>query len=184
MKLGIYRHFKGKNYRVYGEVLNAVTDKVEVIYRALYGEYNFYAREKDNFCEIVNREGYDQKERLVCINHKAYLFTHQPERGNVYTNEVATFIGSLITKFTTEELQMGYEFYLRAPIEEDGVLVTYLCKPFKTLVKITMELDGTFKGYEFMEESIELINDPENVGKDIEQTFNNHVLCFEGKLPL
>jgi hypothetical protein len=50
---GLYRHFKGNNYEVIGEVTHSETEEQLVLYRALYGERGLWVRPKTLFCETV-----------------------------------------------------------------------------------------------------------------------------------
>jgi len=54
---GIYRHFKGNDYEVIGEVIHSETEERLVLYRALYGEYQLWVRPKALFCEHVIVKG-------------------------------------------------------------------------------------------------------------------------------
>ena len=58
IKKGLYRHFKGKHYRVWGEAEHSETGEVMVIYQAMYGAYKVYVRPRDMFTERVERGGY------------------------------------------------------------------------------------------------------------------------------
>lgn len=53
---GIYRHFKGKMYRVIGMVTHSETLEELVLYQALYGEMGFWVRPVAMFDEIVMHE--------------------------------------------------------------------------------------------------------------------------------
>lgn len=53
---GIYRHFKGKMYRVIGMVTHSETLEELVLYQALYGEMGFWVRPVAMFGEIVLHE--------------------------------------------------------------------------------------------------------------------------------
>lgn len=54
IRKGIYKHFKGKLYRVLGEGLNTETMEMYVIYEPLYeNEYNLFVRPKWMFLETL-----------------------------------------------------------------------------------------------------------------------------------
>lgn len=55
---GVYRHFKGKEYQVIGLAQHSETRETLVVYRALYGEGDLWARPASMWCELVQREGY------------------------------------------------------------------------------------------------------------------------------
>ena len=54
---GRYRHYKGKYYEVIGTATHSETEETLVIYRALYGAYDLWARPLDMFTEKVLIEG-------------------------------------------------------------------------------------------------------------------------------
>jgi hypothetical protein len=69
LKLGKYRHSKsGKEYEVLGVGLHSETQEPLVIYRALYGEGQFWVRPLNMFLEIVEVEG-KKVSRFVFINN-------------------------------------------------------------------------------------------------------------------
>jgi hypothetical protein len=68
LKIGKYRHSKsGKEYEVLGIGLHSETQEQLVIYRALYGEGQFWVRPLNMFLETVEVEG-KKVPRFVFIN--------------------------------------------------------------------------------------------------------------------
>ena len=57
IKLGKYRHFKGKEYEVIGIAKNSETLEDMVIYKALYGEGELWVRPASMWNETVERDG-------------------------------------------------------------------------------------------------------------------------------
>ena len=53
VKRGIYRHYKGKDYEVYGVAVHTETKEKLVLYRSLYGSYRLNIRPLKMFCENV-----------------------------------------------------------------------------------------------------------------------------------
>lgn len=52
-----YRHFRGKKYRVLGVAKHTETEEELVVYQALGGERETWARPKKMFLEKVSRDG-------------------------------------------------------------------------------------------------------------------------------
>jgi cyclomaltodextrinase len=57
LRLGRYRHFKGKEYEVIGLAKDSETLRELVVYRALYGERGLWVRPLEMFTETVERDG-------------------------------------------------------------------------------------------------------------------------------
>lgn len=54
---GRYRHFKGNRYEVVAVARHSETEEELVIYRALYGEQQIWARPLADFLGTVTRDG-------------------------------------------------------------------------------------------------------------------------------
>lgn len=57
IKLGKYRHYKGKEYKVMGVARHSETLEELVIYRALYDNFDLWARPLKMFLEEVEVNG-------------------------------------------------------------------------------------------------------------------------------
>ena len=57
IRLGRYRHFKGKEYEVIGLATHSETMEQMVVYRALYGERGLWVRPAAMWNETVERDG-------------------------------------------------------------------------------------------------------------------------------
>ena len=57
IKLGKYRHFKGKEYEVVALAKHSETGEEMVVYRALYGENGMWVRPASMWNEQVERDG-------------------------------------------------------------------------------------------------------------------------------
>ena len=54
---GLYRHYKGQQYRVLGVARHSETEEDLVIYQALYGEFGLWVRPLSMFTESVEVNG-------------------------------------------------------------------------------------------------------------------------------
>jgi hypothetical protein len=57
LKLGKYRHYKGKSYEVIGVAKHSETLEELVVYRALYGNHDLWVRPLKMFTEEVEING-------------------------------------------------------------------------------------------------------------------------------
>ena len=57
IRLGRYRHFKGKEYEVLGVARHSETEEELVVYRALYGDFGLWVRPVSMWNETVERDG-------------------------------------------------------------------------------------------------------------------------------
>ncbi|MDF3000196.1 MAG: hypothetical protein K0Q48_315 [Bacillota bacterium] len=57
IKPGLYRHFKGNQYRVLSLGRHSETLEPMVVYQALYGDYGIWVRPAHMWNEVVEHEG-------------------------------------------------------------------------------------------------------------------------------
>lgn len=57
IQTGIYQHYKGPKYEVYGVARHSETEEELVLYRALYGEFGLWVRPVSMFLESVEWQG-------------------------------------------------------------------------------------------------------------------------------
>ena len=58
LKPGLYRHFKGKEYRLLYVAKHSETLEPMVVYQALYGEMGYWVRPAHMWTEWVDRDDY------------------------------------------------------------------------------------------------------------------------------
>ena len=71
---GLYRHYKGPEYRVLGVAHHSETEQQMVVYQALYGDYGLWVRPLEMFCESVEVDG-ETVPRFALIKGENPLFT-------------------------------------------------------------------------------------------------------------
>lgn len=76
---GVYRHYKGPEYRVFGVARHSETEQPVVCYQALYGEYGLWVRPLEMFLESVEVDG-EQVPRFALVQAEASLFTNAEDR--------------------------------------------------------------------------------------------------------
>ncbi len=70
LKKGIYRHFKGNEYRLLYVAKHSETLEPMVVYQALYGEQGIWVRPAAMWTEEVQRDGYSGP-RFALIREEA-----------------------------------------------------------------------------------------------------------------
>ncbi|MCY1490964.1 hypothetical protein D9M68_247370 [compost metagenome] len=70
---GLYRHYKGPEYRVFGTARHSETEEELVVYQALYGEYGLWVRPLGMFLETVEVDG-QPVPRFALVQAEAALF--------------------------------------------------------------------------------------------------------------
>ena len=57
LQTGLYRHYKGREYRVFGLARHSETEEEMVVYQALYGDFGLWVRPLAMFLETVEVDG-------------------------------------------------------------------------------------------------------------------------------
>jgi len=57
IRLGTYKHYKGKRYKVIGVAKHSETKENLVVYKALYGDFSLWVRPLALFTEMVEVAG-------------------------------------------------------------------------------------------------------------------------------
>jgi len=61
IRIGRYRHFKGREYQVLHLAKHSETQEIMVVYQALYGEREIWVRPASMWNETVEQDGRIQK---------------------------------------------------------------------------------------------------------------------------
>ncbi|MBB2496442.1 DUF1653 domain-containing protein [Aquipseudomonas ullengensis] len=78
---GLYRHYKGPHYRVFGTARHSETEEWLVVYQALYGEFGLWVRPLEMFCGTVEVDG-ETLPRFALIEAQPALFTQGEQDGH------------------------------------------------------------------------------------------------------
>ncbi|EZP30445.1 DUF1653 domain-containing protein [Pseudomonas sp. RIT288] len=71
---GLYRHYKGQQYRVFSVARHSETEEEVVFYQALYEDYGFWVRPLSMFVESVEVDG-KQVPRFALVQAEPSLFS-------------------------------------------------------------------------------------------------------------
>ena len=72
---GLYRHFKGNNYRVLSIARHSETVQPMVVYRALYGDRGVWVRPAEMWDEVIERDGKTfQRFRKLSMEERVAFF--------------------------------------------------------------------------------------------------------------
>ena len=56
LALGVYRHYKGKEYQVIAVARHSETEEELVVYRLMYGDFSYWVRPLSMFTENIELE--------------------------------------------------------------------------------------------------------------------------------
>lgn len=60
LHLGVYRHYKNKEYQVLAVARHSETEELLVVYKLLYGDFSYWVRPLAMFIETVEMNGQQQ----------------------------------------------------------------------------------------------------------------------------
>ena len=60
LALGVYRHYKGKDYEVIAVARHSETEEELVVYRLMYGDFSYWVRPLTMFVERIVIDGIEQ----------------------------------------------------------------------------------------------------------------------------
>jgi hypothetical protein len=76
---GLYRHYKGPQYRVFSIARHSESEEQLVVYQALYGDYGLWVRPLSLFLQTVEVDG-EQVPRFALVRAEDSVFS-RPEEG-------------------------------------------------------------------------------------------------------
>lgn len=115
----IYRHFKGKLYRIVTIAEHSETGEQMVVYQALYGEYKVYTRPLVMFMEPVDTVKYpdaDQKMRFEPVEEMVFLDKQKQENEESSQKQSA----DIQRKVSTTPAEPGIDPLLEAYLDTDS----------------------------------------------------------------
>ncbi|MDQ7984547.1 DUF1653 domain-containing protein [Pseudomonas sp. G34] len=72
---GLYRHYKGPEYRVLGVARHSESEEEVVVYQALYGEFGLWVRPLAMFTSEVELDG-ERVPRFALVEAEASVLYH------------------------------------------------------------------------------------------------------------
>ena len=123
----IYRHFKGNCYRIMTLATETETGQTLVVYQALYGDYQMYARELSMFMSPVDKEKYPdvkQQWRFELVTFEASQQSPTPYVGQ--TQQVTTSQADQTKEYTISAAEQKQESSAQESLQVDPMVMKYL----------------------------------------------------------
>ena len=123
----IYRHFKGNCYRIMTLATETETRQTLVVYQALYGDYQMYARELSMFMSPVDKEKYPdvkQQWRFELVTFEASQQSPTPYVGQ--THQVTTSQADQAKEYTISAAEQKQESSAQESLQVDPMVMKYL----------------------------------------------------------
>lgn len=123
----IYRHFKGNCYRIMTLATETETRQTLVVYQALYGDYQMYARELSMFMSPVDKEKYPdvkQQWRFELVTFEASQQSPTPYMGQ--TQQVPTSQADQAKEYTISAAEQKQESSAQESLQVDPMVMKYL----------------------------------------------------------
>lgn len=133
----LYRHFKNKLYQIVAVATHSETREQLVIYQALYGDYQVYARPLEMFISEVDHVKYPEvtqkyrfekvERREVCVDSKAFekeCVCEVQENPKVSTNtEEGAVNAKLMAFFDADTMEEKYNIVVSMRDEVDDHMI-------------------------------------------------------------
>lgn len=148
LKKGIYKHYKGKEYRLLAEAKNSETKEIEVIYQDLEDNNKIWTRSKEMFLEEVGEDekvkrfeflreednDWEHKYKLAVADYQNLLKKTAAEKTDFAKYAISDLLEDIIPVY--DHLKMSL---CNLPAEEEGNAwvqgVKYVLKQFKEVLE-------------------------------------------------